>query len=297
MVIRSNNDYKIKVQDISKSFGNVQALKNISLTFEPDHIYGLLGRNGAGKTTLLNLISNRLYADSGTISVNGESVIDNDKALSKLYYMSEKNCYPESMTVDQAFKWAANFYPGFDRLRAKELCAKFELNGKKKIKQLSTGYNSIFKGIIALCVDADFILLDEPVLGLDANHRQLFYKSLMETYSDNPRTFIISTHLIEEITSMLETVMIIHRGEILNIDSTENLLKAGYSVSGKADTVERYISGKQIIGVDVLGGLKSAYVLGELDRAQVPPELDINRMDLQKLFIRMTENNQGGEAK
>ena len=291
MVIRSRNDYKIQVESVNKKFGNVQALKNVSLSFEPEHIYGLLGRNGAGKSTLLNLISNRLYADSGTISVDGETVIDNDKALSKIYYMSEKNCYPENMQVEQAMKWATKFYPGFDKTRANELCDKFELSGKKKMKQLSTGYNSIFKAIIALCVDADYILLDEPVLGLDANHRQLLYQSLLQTYADKPRTFIISTHLIEEITSMLETVMIIHRGEIIRVGSTENLLKAGYSVSGRADAVERYISGKQIIGVDILGGLKTAYVMGELDRSQVPSDLDINRMDLQKLFIRMTENN------
>jgi ABC-2 type transport system ATP-binding protein len=294
MVIRSKGEEKIEVINVSKNFGQVKALDNISLTFEKEHIYGLLGRNGAGKTTLLNIICNRLFADSGEVLIDGEQSCENDRVQSHLYYMSEKNCYPETMTVRDAFRWSDRFYPGFDNELAMKLCDKFELNPKKKMKQLSTGYNSIFKAIVALCVDIPYILLDEPVLGLDASHRQMLYQAIIESYALKPRTFVISTHLIEEITTLLETVMIIKKGSLVTVDSTENLLKAGYAVTGKSASVDAYTTNKQIIGEDVLGGLKTAYIMGQLDRSSIPNDLDINRMDLQKLFIRMTEDSKGG---
>ena len=285
----------IEIKQVSKRFGHVQALDQVSLTFEHGHIYGLLGRNGAGKTTMLNIICNRLFADQGQVLINGQKAAENDEVQSLVYYMSEKTCYPEGMTIKQAFKWSDIFYPGFDTTKAYELCDRFALNPKKKIKQLSTGYLSIFKAIIALCVDIPYILLDEPVLGLDANHRQLLYQELMQSYAEKPRTFVISTHLIEEITHMLETVMIIRSGKLIKTDSTENLLKAGYAITGKKDAVDAYAASRQVIGSDVLGGMKTAYILGSLDRSLVPSDLDINRMDLQKLFIRITEEPQGGQ--
>ena len=278
----------IQINDVTKTFADTLALNQVSLTFEPHKIYGLLGRNGAGKSTLLNIITNRIFADSGQVTIDGLSSVENDMAQGLLFLMSEKNLYPESMTCNEAFKWTKQFFKDFDLDYALNLAKQFKLNTKKKIRSLSTGYTSIFKIIIALSVNTPYVLFDEPVLGLDANHREIFYRLLIEKYSDNPFTAIISTHLIDEIANLLEYVMIIKNGEILMNESCETLLSNGYSVTGTINHVNTFIADKEVIGEDVLGGLKTATIIGSLNKSTVPDGIEITNLDLQKLFIKLT---------
>lgn len=278
----------IEIKNISKNFGNTCALDGVSITFEENRIYGLLGRNGAGKTTLLNIITNRIFVDGGDVLVDGISSKENDDALKKIYMMGEKNFYPDSMKIKEIFRWTKEFYPSFDTEYAYKLADIFELKLNKNVKSLSTGYNSIFKVIIALSVNTPYVLLDEPVLGLDANHRDVFYKLLIEKYSNSPATFIISTHLIEEVSNVIEDVIIIKKGKIIRNESREELMSVGYTVSGMASLVDEYIKGKEVIGVDSIGGLKSAYIMGLVNKQSVPKGLEITKMDLQKLFVQLT---------
>lgn len=280
----------MEIRNITKTFGNTIALDNVSLNLEQNKIYGLLGRNGAGKTTLLKLITNKLFPTEGEIIVDGDSVIENDRPLSKIYFMTEKNYYPEYMTVKCAFKWSKEFYPDFDENYAKALCEKFLLKAGKKIKSLSTGYQSIFKIIVALSCNAPIILLDEPVLGLDANHRDLFYKELLLNYGERPKTIIISTHLIEEAADIIEDVIVIKDGKVIMNDSVEKVLSQGYSVSGTAAAINKFTAGRKVLGADSLGGLKTAYLLEKIDKTDIPVGLEVTKLDLQKLFIYMTNS-------
>lgn len=281
----------IEVKNVSRSFKDTIALNQVNLIFEEGKIYGLLGRNGAGKSTLLNIISNRKYPDEGYVTVDGIPASENDSVLSKMFLSNEKNLYPESMKVKDAFKISKDFYPSFDESYALKLCELFELNTKKKIKNLSTGYQSIFRNIVALSVNVPYVFFDEPVLGLDAYHRDLFYKLLIEKYSQDPFTAIISTHLIEEVTNVIENVVIIKKGEIIKNESRDSLLANSYTISGTISQVDRYISSlsenREILGSDIIGGLKTAYILGDSD-TDIPDGLEKSSMDLQNLFIHLT---------
>lgn len=281
----------IEIKSLTKKFGDVTALDNVSLNFEDNKIYGLLGRNGAGKSTLLNIITNRAFKTSGEILIDNEKHEENDNAISKIYLMSEKTLYPRDMKIKDIFKWSKRFYPDFDTERAYELSKLFELNTNKKVKALSTGFTSIFKLIVALCVNTPYVFLDEPVLGLDANNRELFYKLIIEKYSEEPFTLVISTHLIEEISSFIENAIIIDNGKIIVNTTREELLQSGYSISGKTSDVDDYISNKEIIGEDTFGGLKTAYVMGKPD-ANISENLEITSIDLQKLFVKLTNSKE-----
>ncbi|MBS5080188.1 MAG: ABC transporter ATP-binding protein [Clostridiales bacterium] len=278
----------IEVVNISKRFKDTVALDHVNLFFEEEKIYGLLGRNGAGKSTLLNVISNRIFPDEGKVLMNGMPVRENDQALEQIYLMSEKTLYPESMKIKEIFKWSKEFYKNFDIDFAMNMAEQFRLDVKKKVKGLSTGYTSIFKNVIALSVNVPYVFLDEPVLGLDANHRELFYRILIEKYSENPFTAVISTHLIEEVSSVIEDIVIIKNGQVIRSETREDLLGRGYTVSGNGVLVDKYLKGKEVIGSDILGGLKTAYVIGRPDRANLPEGLEITGLDLQKLFIQLT---------
>lgn len=279
---------RIEIKGITKKFGNIAALNNVTLAFEENKIYGLLGRNGAGKTTLLNIITNRIFPDSGEIIIDGIKSCESDSAQSKVYLMSEKNYYPEGMKIRDVFKWSKEFHHLFDMDYANTLAEKFALDTNKKAKELSTGYGSIFKAIVALSVNAPYILLDEPVLGLDANHRDLLYRTLIENYNENPKTIVISTHLIDEVANFIEDITIIKNGEIIKSQSCEELLSQGYTITGSAAAVDGFIADKNVIGTDSIGGLKTAYIIGALNKKNIPENLEVTKLDLQKLFIQLT---------
>ncbi len=277
---------EIAVKGLTVRFGETVALDNVTVSFSQERIYGLLGRNGAGKSTLMNAVTNRLFPDAGDITINGEPARENDRAQGMVYCMGEKNYLPDTTTVRQMFRWTADFYPGFDMEYAESLAKEFGLDIKKKLKGLSTGYLTISKLITALACPAPYVIFDEPVLGLDANHRELFYRRLIENYAARPRTVIISTHLIEEIADIVEQVVIIKEGRILLDKPAEEVKAMGYAVSGKAGAVDAYCAGREVLDVESLGGLKTACILGKPE--DVPEELELSRLDLQKLFIRLT---------
>ncbi|MBS1348139.1 MAG: ABC transporter ATP-binding protein [Firmicutes bacterium] len=283
----------IELKNITKRFGDTLALDNVCLNFAEPKIYGLLGNNGAGKTTLLNIITNRLFADSGEVMVDNEPAVDNDHALNKLFMLSEKNLYPDGMKVNGAFEQAAIFYKDFSMEQALEMTKQFGLNPRKRINTLSTGYTSIFKLIVALNVNTPYLILDEPVLGLDAQHRDLFYKLLLEKYANSPQTIIISTHLIAEVASLIEQTIIIREGKILRDMPSEELLSGGYTISGPAALVNDYISGKQVITQSTLGGLKTACLAGKPEPATVPENLELGKLNLQDYFIQLMNKEDG----
>lgn len=279
----------IQIKDVTKRYHDVTALDHVSFSFAFGKIYGFLGRNGAGKSTLINIIANRIFADEGEVLVDGIPARENMLVHEKLFCMSEADLYEKNLKVKDHFKWMQRFYDCFDLDKAFQTAEKFELDVNQKFKALSKGYQSIFKLIAALSLNVRYVIFDEPVLGLDANHRELFYDLLLRDFETREQTIIIATHLIEEVANIIEEVVLIDKGKVLLQESTEALLETGYCISGLAQDVDDYCRGKNVIGYDELGSLKLAYLLGE--KAQLPQgsHLQISPMNLQKLFVKLTE--------
>jgi ABC-2 type transport system ATP-binding protein len=280
---------EIQIKNITKKYNDLTALDNVSFSFEFGKIYGLLGRNGAGKSTLINIIANRIFADNGTILIDDIPAKENMQVHEKIFCMSEADLYDKDLKIKEHFKWIDRFYDCFDLNKALTIAEKFELDINKKFRSLSKGYQSIFKLTAALSLNVPYVIFDEPVLGLDANHRELFYDLLLQDYENNERTIIVATHLIEEVANIIEEVVLIDHGQIILQDTVENLLETGYSVSGIAQEVDRYCSGKNVIGYDELGGMKIAYVLDEKTSFLQNSSLHFSSMNLQKLFVKLTE--------
>lgn len=279
----------IQIKNVTKKYKDVTALDNVSFSFDYGKIYGFLGRNGAGKSTLINIIANRIFADSGEITIDDIPAMENMKIHDKIFCMSEADLYDGSLKVKELFKWIDRFYDDFDKTRAFEIAGKFNLDTNRKFKALSKGYQSIFKLTVALSLNVPYVIFDEPVLGLDANYRELFYELLLKDYETNERTIIIATHLIEEVANIIEEVILIDKGKVLLQDNVGSLLETGYSVSGLAHEVDTYCAGKNVIGYDELGNLKIAYVLGEKTPLPKTGNLSLSAMNLQKLFVKLTE--------
>ncbi|WEV60442.1 ABC transporter ATP-binding protein [Streptococcaceae bacterium ESL0729] len=277
----------LKIKNVNKIYGKKIVLENISIDLKPKKIYGLLGNNGAGKSTLLNIINNRIFPTSGQVELDGRDLLNNEKELNKVYLMSEDDMFPSKLKLNSLFKLTEGFYGAFDWELAHQMLNKFELNPSKQINKLSTGYRSIAKLIVALCVPCDYIFLDEPVLGLDANHREIFYDFLLDTYQERSRTFVISTHLIEEISNLLEKVIIIDKGRVIKDDDLEDLLQNTYILSGPTSEVDYLIEGVQVLEKKVLGGITSAYIKGNL-AGKNTENVKIRKMPLQEYFKKIT---------
>lgn len=281
----------IEIKSLTKKYGKKLALQNVTVTFEENKIYGLLGRNGAGKSTLLNIISNRIFKTSGEVLVDGEEAVENGNAQRKIFLMSETNLYPNSMKISEMIKWTKKFYSETDTDLANDLTKKFSLDGKQKFGSLSTGQRTMAKLIMAVSSNAKYTFLDEPALGLDANHRELLNKVIIEAYTNSPRTFIISTHLIEEIAPLIEEVVILDKGSVKLCDSTENLLQKGYTATGKTEQIEGFVKDKNLIGLEKVGAVSVAYILGDKGK-DIPEFIEITGLNLQKLFVELT-NEEG----
>ena len=189
------------------------------------------------------------------------------------------------MKVRDVIRWMAAAYPSFDKEQCLNYAKQFELDLKKNNLKLSTGYKSVLRVVLALSVHTPLLLLDEPTLGMDAFHRELFYKLLIQSYSESPSCILLSTHLIGEVEGLLEHVLIIDHGKLLVDDSAEHLLNQGYCVSGRIGEVDDYCAGRHVIGTDVIGGLKTAAILGE--RGDLPSTLEVTGLSLQQLFVQL----------
>lgn len=293
-------NHAVELNQLTKSFGNVRAVQDVSFTMEPNKIYGLLGRNGAGKTTVMNILTSQLFASSGGLKVFGQTPYENQKVLEQICFIKEGQKYPDQFRVVDVLDSARVLFPQWDRAYAYKLVEDFQLPLKRRMKKLSRGMRSAAGIIIGLASRAPLTIFDEPYLGLDAVARTLFYDRLIEDYGTHPRTVILSTHLIDEISEILEHVLVIDHGRLIIDEDAEALRGRAYTVAGKQTKIDAFTSGKTVISRTPFGALASATIMGELnahDRKQANDlELELAPVSLQQLFVHLTQEKHAEKA-
>lgn len=280
----------IVCKDIVKDYGKKKVLRHVNLTLEKGKIYGLIGRNGAGKTTLLSIISAQNPATSGTVTVADEQVWENQKALDKICFSRELNPVmgngTSGLKVKEYLKIAAMYLPNWDQEMADKLVKEFEIDMKSRIAKLSKGMLSMVTIIIAMASKAEFTFLDEPVAGLDVVMREYFYKLLLEEYTTSGRTFVISTHIIEEAADVFEEVIMIKDGTILLKENTQELVSSAFRVSGKAEDVDAATQGLEVHHVETSGrGKGLTVILKEGQKIRKEYDISIQPLNLQNVFV------------
>lgn len=278
-------------KNIVKKYGKDTVLKNVDIDIETGKIYGLIGRNGAGKTTLLSILTAQNPATEGTVTLDGKPVWENEESLSHICYSREipqvTMFGPNTMKVKDYLKTAKAFYKYWDEAYAKELVELFHLDPKKKVSKLSKGMLSSLTIIIALASKADITILDEPVAGLDVVAREQFYKLVIDEYASTGRTFIISTHIIEEAASLFEKVIIIDDGQVVLQENTEELLSRAYRVSGEDVLVDKATEGFKIYHPESIGRNKVVTVLADESNVDFGEDVQVEPVALQNLFYAM----------
>ncbi len=280
----------LKCENIVKTYNKTDVLKNINLEIEHGKIYGLIGRNGAGKTTLLSVMTAQNPVTGGTVTYDGMPVWENQKALDHLCFSRELNAAttfgPNTMKIKEYLKTASIFYPKWDKQMAEQLINLFHLDVKKRISKISKGMMSMVTVIVALASKADITIMDEPVAGLDVVAREQFYRLILEEYTNTGRTFIISTHIIEEAADVFEEVIILKEGMVVCKENTQDLLSRSFHVSGNAEYVDAACAGLTMHRVNKMGRSKGVTVI--LEKGQEIAngyDVTIQPVSLQELFL------------
>ena len=256
----------VEVNHLTKTFRNEKVIDDVSFSIQANKIYGLLGRNGAGKTTIMHILTGQLFASSGEIKVFGEHPYENNRVLRQLCFIKESQKYPDSFRVRDVIQLAEHFFPNWDRNYAYKLCKDFRLPLNRTMKKLSRGMRSSVGIIIGLASRAPLTIFDEPYLGLDAVARTMFYDYLIEDYGTSPRTILLSSHLIDEISEILEHVMVIDNGKLLVDEDADELRGRAYTVAGTKGNVNTFTAGRTVIAQSQFGAFVSADVNGKYEQ-------------------------------
>lgn len=283
---------KLTAKQVVKTYGGKEVLHSIDLELEAGKIYGLIGRNGAGKTTLLSILTSQNPATSGQVTLDGQPVWENPEVLKNLCFSRELNPMignnGNSMKVKEYLKIAETFFPYWDKEMANQLVKDFDLDVKKRIGKLSKGMLSMVTIIVALASKAPFTFLDEPVAGLDVVAREKFYALLIDEYTQTGRTFVISTHIIEEAADVFEEVIIVDKGNVLLKENTQELLERCCHVSGHESEVDKAVAGMEQHREERIGRSKGVTVVMKPGQ-KISQEYDVHiqKVNLQKLFVAL----------
>ena len=278
----------ISVAGLTRSYRGQRALDHISFDVAAGSITGLLGRNGAGKTTLLRILTGQEFPSAGSVRVFGASPAENDQVLRRMVLVREDQAYPD-IKVKHAIRAASWCYPNWNAELADRLLADFALPQDRAVKKLSRGMRSALGIVIGLAARAEVTLFDEPYAGLDAVARQLFYDWLLADYAEHPRTVLLSTHLIDEASALLERVLVLDQGRIALDAAADDLRGVATTVSGPVLAVDEFTAGHQVWDRRQIASQASVVMVGplnETDRLRARSlRLDLEPLTLQQLVI------------
>lgn len=289
----------IQCERMTKNYGKIKALHDVSFTIEGKKITGLIGRNGAGKTTLLKCIAGLYRKTSGELKVFGENPFNSLSVSENCIYVSDEMSFPVTLHLEQLLEMASVFYKNWDKTLAKRLFAYFSFHPKQYHHNLSKGMKSTFNMIVGLASRCELTIFDEPTTGMDASVRHDFYRAVLKDYLQYPRTIIISSHHLNEIEHLLEDVLLLKDGQpILHIPMSE-LKEWAIGIQGETSLVAEWSQNREIIFTKKIGTdqcytvVKNHVTKSDIYRAKLEG-LQITTVSPSDLCVYLTSNRQGG---
>ena len=213
----------IEVKNVSKYFGDIAAVDNISLTIKDGVVMGLLGTNGAGKSTLLRTMAGILKPEHGEILINGEPVWNNPKAKELFFYISDDQFYFPNSTPKEFGAYYSTYYPAFNTERFHELLDRIDLPANRKIRTFSKGMKKQLSILIGICARTEYLFCDETFDGLDPVMRQAIKSLFIQEMSERKFTPVIASHNLRELEDISDHIGLLHKGGVLLSQDLENL--------------------------------------------------------------------------
>ncbi len=202
----------LECENLSKNYGSVKALDNLTLKIESGKIVGLLGPNGHGKTTLIKTLSGLLSKDKGKVLIDGKKIGVGTKKI--VSYLPERSYLSPEMKIKEVVNFFQEFYEDFDAKKADAMLGELGLDKERKLKSLSKGNREKVQLIMVMSRKAKLYLLDEPMGGVDPAARDYILRTIISNYSEDA-TVIISTHLIQDVEQILDEVVFLKEGKVM----------------------------------------------------------------------------------
>jgi len=247
-------DSIVKARGLSKRYGSFRALDNISLEVGQGRIVGLIGPNGAGKTTALRCLLG-LSTYEGELNVLGKNPkLERMHLLHEVAYIADTAVLPSWIKVEQLLEYMTGTHPKFDRSKAQTFLDQTEIMNTSRVSQLSKGMVTQLHLALAISIDAKFLVLDEPTLGLDILYRKRFYQQLLNDYFDEGRTILITTHQVEEVEQLLTDLIFIKQGKIVLDIEMEDMAQSFIEIEVQNEFLESARALKPISERSTLAG-------------------------------------------
>lgn len=215
----------LEIQNLTKYYGNIKGVENISLRLDKGEIFGFIGPNGAGKSTTIRSIMNLINKTSGRVLIENKEFNKNDVEIKeKIGYLPSEICLYDDLTVKEMLDYHERFYKKNIHKKREELVSVLQLDEKKKIEDLSLGNLKKLGIVLAFMHEPKILILDEPTSGLDPIMQNIFY-DLIKEEKEKGTTVFYSTHILSEVSKICDRVGIIKDGSLIKIENVDDLQK------------------------------------------------------------------------
>ena len=288
----------IEITNVSKRFGDVLALNDVSMTIREGEVFGLVGTNGAGKSTLLRILAGVLAADSGIAIADGRIICDNPDVKKDIFFLSDDAYFLPNATPDGMFRYLAMFYPASDEEKFHKLTDGFGFGKNRKIATFSKGMKKQLLVSLGIASGTRYLLCDETFDGLDPVARQ-GVKSLIATeMEDRGLTPVIASHSLRELEDISDHIGLLHKGGILlseNLDDMKLNLQKVQIVFTEETDIDAVLKDLHVLKHDVRGRLHTITLRGareeivEAFQRTQPVFFEHLALTLEEIFISETE--------
>jgi ABC-2 type transport system ATP-binding protein len=293
----------IEVNNLSKSFGKVEALKGFSFSLPEGHIGGFLGPNGAGKTTTVKILMGLLSKDSGTVKLFGNENYNSVDIRRKIGFVPEEFSLYEYMRGEELLDFNGSLFNGFDRAIIEKLQTIFSLPLKRKISSYSKGMKKLLSLYLAVSTKPELLILDEPTDGLDPVFRERLLNFLVDFVSDHGVTVLFSSHILSEVEKVADLVILIKNGQLV-LQSDLDALKENSSrfVVHCTDVKKMPVFAEKYVTVETADKEKGLYSITALNNAAEVAEklkaanceiIQEERLLFSEIFMKLMELSGG----
>jgi ABC-2 type transport system ATP-binding protein len=246
-----------EIRHVTKRYGKFTALSDVSLSLPRGRIIGLLGRNGAGKSTLMRSMLGFLKYE-GEILYDGRTMKEwGHRIFERVAFIPDVSCLDNRLTVRQTMDFVRGVNPSWNEDRARKLLSISDLPLDKRVGALSKGMKTKLYLLVTLSLDADFLLLDEPTIGLDIAFRKEFFNTILGEYFDETKTILISTHQVEEVEQILQDIIFLHDGKVRLHEDIEALKSRFVNIRVPMEKKEELLAHHPRQHTQLLGGISA----------------------------------------
>ena len=281
----------IEVKNLVKSFDGFKALDGLNISVPKGCVYGLVGPNGAGKSTVIRHLAGIYRQDSGEVLIDGQPVYENTDVKGRIAYIPDDIFYYTQASINDMMKFYADIYPKFNKERFEELAKVFKLDRKRLMRRLSKGMQKQAAFWLAICMEPDVIILDEPVDGLDPVMRRQVWSILLADVAERGTTVLVSSHNLRELEDVCDHVGSMNHGKMLverSLDQLqENIVKIQLAMPDGGELPD----GLEILHKSSTGRLQQLILRGKAEEltaklyAANPLFLDLVPLTLEEIFI------------